>query len=370
MSTNSSPDIRKRKNEHISICLDPKNNIEPASTRLDEVHLVHRALPDIHLEDVSTETDFLQHRLSLPLIISPMTGGGMREQLNRDLVCLAQRERIAVSTGSIRVLFYNDELRSHFDLKDLAPDVPFIANLGAMQLAELEGERIAEMLSLLRYDAITIHLNCLQEYFQDDGCRDFRNLLKHIAYFIELSPVPVIVKETGLGLDLDSCQKLLEINVAGVDLAGSGGTNWVLVEGQRHPSTEISDAAQEFAQWGNPLALLLSVVREGLDGWKEGRDRTLIASGGIRTGMDVLKSLVLGADMAGMALPILRAQHAGGIEGAQSYVQRISHVLRAGMLGLACTRIDQLSSAVHYLSRSLEDDCHAFLQASMRAARS
>ena len=290
---------------------------------------------------------FLGHTAALPLFISCMTGGSERGfQVNKDLARAAQRTGIPVGTGSIRILFEEPGLARHFQLKKLAPDVPVLANIGAVQVRDLEQKVIVEMVNRIEAQSLVVHLNPGQELFQPEGDRDYRGLTAAIARLCEASRVPIIVKETGFGVLPSTIRELLDAGVSYVDVAGSGGTNWISVESYRLPEEERK-ASCEFSDWGIPTALLLAAAKD-----HTGR---IMASGGIRTGMETAKAVALGAEMAGMALPFLRAVATAGVEngtvrrgepsGEESVVQlirRIEKVLRSVMVLTGSRRLPDL----------------------------
>jgi isopentenyl-diphosphate delta-isomerase type 2 len=247
--------------------------------------------------------------------------------------------------GSIRILFRNPDVIDHFLLKKIAPDVPVFANIGGVQLRSREYGPLTELLRRLEVDAVAVHLNPGQELAQPEGDREFSGILDGITGLCELSPVPVIVKETGLGIAPDEAGKLIDAGARLVDLAGSGGTNWVTVEGYRLPDAK-REVTDEFSNWGMPTAALLKASQS-----LRGR---ILASGGIRTGIDVAKSLALGAVAAGMALPFIRAVEEGGAQRALELVHRIEAVLRTAMVLTGSPTIDDLRRAPTLLSANLE----------------
>jgi len=315
-------DLGQRKAKHLEICLDPEHfDVEAPVNHFEGVRFFHKALPEIDADEVDLSRDFLGRRIDLPLFISCMTGGSEQGfRVNQDLARAAQKARIPVGLGSIRILFRKDEVFEHFHLRKLAPDVPILSNLGGVQIRDIPHEDIHEMNRRLEVDAQVIHLNPGQELFQPDGDRDFRQIYTSIRKFIQGSPIPVIVKETGFGISPEEVDRLLDAGAAYVDLAGSGGTNWITVESYRLEE-ENRAAAEEFRDWGYPTPLLLAAV-----GHHQGR---ILASGGIRSGMDAAKALALGAQAVGMALPFVRAVVQGGPEAVEKLIDDFQQVLRS-----------------------------------------
>ncbi len=257
-----------------------------------------------------------------------MTGGSEGGfEANKNLARAAQELGIPVGTGSVRVLFDHPELFHHFHLKEFAPDVPVMANLGSVQIRDRSVREIDELIKRLDVQALAVHLNPGQELFQPEGDRDFRGLKDALARLIEKIDIPVIVKETGFGIPMATVRELIDMGAAYVDLAGAGGTNWISVESYRLPEEE-RETAREFEDWGLPTAFLL---RELAASDLRGAGKVL-ASGGIRSGMDAAKSLILGAHMAGTALPLIREERENGTEGILRYIGGWEKVLRRVMV--------------------------------------
>lgn len=313
---------------------------------IDEIQLIHRSLPELNADNVDTSVEFLGSRVALPCFISSMTGGSAEAfKANKDLARVAQHARIPVGMGSIRILFRHPEMIDHFRLKELAPDVPVFANIGGVQLRDGDNRRLIELIGKLEVDAIAVHLNAGQELSQPEGDRDFRGVLAGIAGLCEKCPVPVIVKETGFGIAPDEAGALIDAGVRYVDVAGSGGTNWMTVEGYRlkEPVQQVTD---EFAGWGNPTAALLAASRSF-----RGR---ILASGGLRTGMDVVKSVVLGAVSVGLALPFIRAVTEEGVAGGLAVVERIRTVVRTAMVLTGSRTVADLGNAPYVTSPEID----------------
>jgi len=297
-----------RKAEHLRIAAEA--GVEhSAGTGLERVRLRHRALPERDLSEVSLETGLLGARLAAPLVVSAMTGGTAEAaEINRRLARAAAGAGIALVLGSGRRLLDDPAL-----LRTYRPDAAerpplLLANLGAAQLREPDGpERAARLLDLLEADGLSVHLNPLQEAIQPEGQPDFRGVLAGVAATVRrLAPRPVLVKEVGFGLDPADVARLRGAGVAAVDVAGAGGTNWALIEGRRNPAAGA--VAGAFADWGLPTADALRAARAAAP------ELPVIASGGLRDGVDAAKCLALGAAAAGLARPFLvaaRADRAG-----------------------------------------------------------
>lgn len=296
----------QRKLDHLQVIQsDPE--VDRQLGAFDRISLRHRALSELSYNDISTQTHLLGYQLSQPLIISSMTGGSGRDltSINQRLARGAQAQRIAMAVGSMRPLLSDFEAsRQSFDLRPLAPDVPLLANLGAAQLCSGNQhatlDQIRACIDLLNADALIIHFNRLQELIQPEGDRDFRGLYRALERLVKVLDVPLIAKEVGCGMSREDFQRLAELGVTYVDVAGRGGTSWSRIE--YHRRSDPSDRlGLLFQDWGvtTPDALLMArCVHEEL---------TLIASGGIRSGLDSCKALAMGASYVGIARPFLEA---------------------------------------------------------------
>lgn len=345
-------DIGSRKAQHLELCIRGDDyDVESGSTRFDELSFVHHALPELSADHLDTTQDFLGYRMKLPLFISSMTGGSAEGyRANKDLARAAQACGIPVGMGSIRILFRKPEVFDHFYLKALAPDVPVFANIGAVQLREMAHEEIYEVIRRLEVQAVAVHLNAGQELFQPGGDRDFRGLFDALRRFTESAPVPVIVKETGFGIRPGDARSLLDAGVSYVNVAGAGGTNWIQVEAHRLPPAGAR-AARAFEGWGTPTALLLGAI-----GYQGGR---VLASGGLRGGMDLAKSLALGAFAGGLALPFIRAVTADGMDGVMAKVAEVQQVLESVMVLTGSSTLEELRNAPLWAGEEFEHDLTA-----------
>jgi len=346
MGDHNHDSIGDRKAQHLEICVDDgRYEVEGGSTRLGEVGFVHRALPEIDESEVDVSTTFLDRPVSMPVFISSMTGGSDEGyRVNKVLAEIAQAVGIPVGMGSIRILYRKPDVIDHFMLKRLAPDVPVFANIGGVQLIDDDQRALLELIRRLEVDAIAVHLNAGQELAQPEGDRSFRGVLDGIARLCDASPVPVIVKETGFGIGPAEARRLVDRGVRYVDVAGSGGTNWVTVERYRMGEAARAVAA-EFSDWGIPTAAALAATRD-----LPGR---ILASGGIRTGMDVAKSVALGAVAAGLALPFVRAVATGGFDAGMAFAERLRSVVRTAMILTGSRSVSELRAVPLVVDPSL-----------------
>ena len=252
-----------RKRDHLRICAD-KDTRSGLSTGLETYQLVHCALPELSLDAIDTATPFLGRPLSAPLLISAMTGGVPDAlEINRNLARAAQALGVAMGLGSQRAGLDTPDLMSTYQVRDVAPDILLLANLGAVQLVHGHGvDDCRRIVDVIEADALVLHLNPLQEALQPEGDTDFRGLLDGIAAVCSALPVPVIVKEVGWGISAVVAERLHQAGVAAIDVSGAGGTSWSKVEGQRAATSQAFEVTCAFDDWGLPTAEALVAVRE------------------------------------------------------------------------------------------------------------
>jgi isopentenyl-diphosphate delta-isomerase len=299
----STTETQSRKADHIRICLDEDVQCHQVTNGLERYRFTHCCLPEIDRSDIDLTTQFLGKQLQAPLLISSMTGGTeLAQTINYRLATVAQRYKIAMGVGSQRVAVENPEVAPTFNVRSLAPDILLFANLGAVQLNYSYGlDQCLRVVDWLEADALILHLNPLQECVQTKGDTNFRGLLAKIATLCQKLPVPVIAKEVGNGISAVMAQKLIEAGVQAIDVAGAGGTSWAKVESERATDAKQRRLGATFAEWGLPTAECITTIRAIAP------SIPLIASGGLRNGLEVAKAIALGADLAGLAQPFLEA---------------------------------------------------------------
>lgn len=282
---------KRRKMEHIKICLE--KNVERGSTGFEDVKLIHCSLPEVDYDSIDMSTKFLGKKLNYPIVIEAMTGGCKEaEKINKKLASVAQELGIAFGVGSQRAALEDKSLVKTYQVRDVAPDIFLIGNLG--MLPKLEFEKYQHAIDMIGADALAIHLNPLQEIAQPEGDKDWGGCLEHLKRVCKYVSKPLIIKETGAGISSEVAIKLEDIGVGAIDIAGYGGTNWLVVEEYRSKRK-----MKNFENWGIPTAVSLIDVRRIVR-------IPVIASGGIRNGIDAAKAIVLGADLVGVALPLLK----------------------------------------------------------------
>ncbi|MGH8901249.1 MAG: type 2 isopentenyl-diphosphate Delta-isomerase [Egibacteraceae bacterium] len=343
--TDTPEDIPGRKRDHLRLSLTEDVGFAALRTGLDELRVRPRALPERDLDDVDLGIDLWGRRLASPLLISCMTGGiSEAGAVNRALAQAAQAHRIALGLGSGRVVLGQAADLGTFRVRDLAPDVLLMANLGAVQLHTYGLADCARLVAACEADVLVLHLNAVQEAIQPGGQTEFGGVREKIAEVCADSAVPVVVKEVGFGMSPADVVALLDAGVAGVDVAGAGGTNWARVEGLRdHAADEI---ARAFADWGLPTAECVRQARGVLDA--AGSPAVLIGSGGVRHGVDALKVLCLGADLAGIARGLLAAGSQGP-EAATHAVGVLCDQLRIGAWAAGAGSAADLGPALLHL---------------------
>ena len=335
----------ERKQAHLELCLEEDVGALTRTTLLEDVELVHDALPDLAESEIDTGVRWLGRRLRLPLLITGMTGGtAAAARINRDLATLASEVGIAFGVGSQRAMDEEPDLAWSFDVRAEAPDLLLLANIGIAQARTLPVARVARLVERIRADALCVHLNVAQELVQPEGDRDFRGGTAAISRLVRALDVPLVVKETGCGLSRSVAERLREAGVRQVDVAGAGGTSWVRVEGLRAP--ESAGVATVLRDWGIPTAASVLAVRAaGL---------RCVASGGIRSGLDVARALALGASMAGIALPVYQRYRAAGRAGARAQILEFERELRTVMLLTASRKIGDLPRAPRLIGPRLD----------------
>ena len=321
-----------RKIEHINAILnDPLT--DRSARYFDRIHLTHRALPEVDLAQIDTRTEFMGKRLSFPLLISSMTGGDHEvvRKINRNLAEAAQRTGVALAVGSQRVMFSEAAARQSFDLRALAPDALLLGNIGAVQLNYGVGvEQCQQAVDLLQADGLYLHLNPLQESVQPEGDTNFADLSQRIAEVVRGINVPVLLKEVGSGLSVPDIQLGIKAGVHYFDVAGSGGTSWSRIEHHRRDQDELGLVFQD---WGipTPVALQQAAALKA--------DISLVASGGLRDGIDMVKSVILGAALCGLAAPFLEPAMESA-DAVVAQIERLHREYRTAMflLGVASTQ--------------------------------
>jgi len=329
-----------RKSAHLNIVAT--KDVEAAHTKAgwDRWRLPHDALPELDADAVSTETTFLSKRLAGPFLMAGMTGGSERAgEVNRRLAAVAQALGLGMGLGSQRAMLESPDLLPTFAVRDVAPDILLLGNIGAVQFNYgVTNDDVRTLVDAVGADAIAVHLNVLQEMVQPEGDRNWSGLLARIEGLVHAIDVPVLVKETGCGMTGRTARQLVDAGVAALDVGGTGGTSWGWIEGFRAADPQRQAIGATFRDWGVPTAESVRAVREEV-----GDDVPLMATGGVRSGLDVARAVALGADVAGMALPFFRAADVDE-DSALALGRRILEEVRIAMVCSGCAEVDALAA--------------------------
>ncbi|XID94410.1 type 2 isopentenyl-diphosphate Delta-isomerase [Paenibacillaceae bacterium WGS1546] len=330
-------DIGKRKREHIEICLREDVSGRGGGTGLEDYRFRHAALPELDFAGVDPSCSFLNRKLKAPLLVSSMTGGtDEASRINVRLAEAAERRGWAMGLGSLRAAIERPETVRSYKVRPYAPNVPLLANLGAVQLNCGYGvDECRRAVELTEADGLVLHLNGLQELFQTGGDTNFGGLLRRIERLCRAAEFPVGVKEVGWGIDGGTAKALAEAGVAFVDVAGAGGTSWSEVEKRRSADPLRRAAADAFADWGIPTAECVVEVRAAVP------SATVIASGGIAGGVEAAKALALGADLVGLGRALL-APALASEDAIDAAFARVEFELKAAMFGIGAANVGQL----------------------------
>lgn len=343
--------IEDRKKEGIMITLNEQVQAKQASTLLECVHFIHNALPELNLEDIDISTNYLHHRFSAPILIDAMTGGTpAATRLNETLAKAAAEYGLGMGVGSQRAGLKSEALADTYKVvRRAAPDIFLMANIGGAQLAESLSVNDAEKLvRMIDADALAVHLNPLQELVQPEGEPRFRGVLKGIEALASKLDVPIIVKEVGAGISAEVATRLVKAGVASINVSGLGGTSWAGVEQIRAKAEKITRKAELgeiFWDWGIPTAASLIEVRRAVE-------IPLIASGGLRNGLEIAKCIALGASLCGMALPMLK-HAAESFESLCDFIESLELQLMAAMFLVGAKDLKQLSRARYVVTGAL-----------------
>jgi len=334
--------LTSRKEEHLRICLEENVRPQGLTTGLGRYRFVHQALPELDLDQVDLHTVFLGKELCVPLLISSMTGGTLpAKAINHRLAEAAQALGVGMCVGSQRAALEEARWADTYRVRDRAPDVLLLANLGAVQLnTSYTVDHCQRAVDMIEADALILHLNPLQEALQSGGDTRFSGLLRKIEMVCQSLSVPVVVKEIGYGLSKEVARKLVEAGVSALDVAGAGGTSWSEVERYRTRSPVRNQVAAQFVNWGIPTAESIRMVRESAP------RVSLIASGGVETGIDVAKSIALGADLVALAWPLLRPSLLSS-QAVIEALEAIVHTLRVAMFCIGTPNIAALKKTPH-----------------------
>jgi isopentenyl-diphosphate Delta-isomerase len=330
-----------RKQQHVELTVTRDVNFRTKTTGFERWEFLHNALPELNFSDVDPSCTFLGKTMALPLIVSSMTGGyGDALRINRQLAEVCRDQKIGMGVGSQRQALEDSTFhRSYSVVREVAPDIPIIGNIGAAEVARLkDASPVLRLSEMIKADAFAVHLNPLQELLQPEGSPEFAGVLRGIELLVKSLRLPVIVKEIGAGISANVARRLLGVGVSIIDVAGAGGTSWAGVEilrrnkqttGKRNSKISArEDFSAQFWDWGIPTVDALRQVCSLKD---QHPSLKVISSGGIQNGLDIAKSLAFGADLTGMARPMIVALESGGVGALHQLIARIAMELKGAM---------------------------------------
>jgi isopentenyl-diphosphate delta-isomerase len=339
--------ISTRKADHIELCATGDVGFHQKTTLFEHVDLVHDSLPELALDEIDLSVTILGKKLRAPLVISAMTGGTERARdINKQLASIAEERGYGFGLGSQRAMLRGDRDETYV-VRDVAPTTLILGNIGAVQARELSTDAVNDLIGRVGADALCIHLNPAQEIVQAGGDRYFAGALGAIERLAEELPVPVVAKETGCGIGPRTAKRIARAGVKHVDVSGAGGTSWVAVETER-AAPGARSLGLALREWGVPTAAAVLIARK-----TRPRFETIIATGGVKTGLEAAKAIALGANAAGIARPVLQALVAGGREGALAFLDQVEAELRAVMLLVGAGSVRSLRKAQVLLSGDL-----------------
>ena len=332
----------KRKSDHIKICLDQFAQAKKVTPGFEDIHFIHKALPEIDKKEIDLSTEFLGHKLAAPIIVGAMTGGTSEAaSINSVIAETVESLQIGMGVGSQRAALEDQELEKTFAIaRQKAPTAFLIANIGGVQLVNGYGiKEIKKTIEMIDADAIAIHLNALQEAIQPEGQTNFQGILKRISEITKVIDKPVIVKETGCGIAFEEAKKLENAGVKAIDVGGTGGTSFAAVEFFRTKGEEnriqhqLGDA---FWDWGIPtVSSIVEIVQKV--------SIPIIASGGVRCGLDIAKALAINASLSSIARPILRTAVCG-VKETKNLLSFLMAELRTVMFLVGADKIEELTN--------------------------
>lgn len=330
-------DIEQRKRDHLEPFRTEGVPARAITTWLENVHLVHNALPELDAETIDPSSAFAGRRFDVPLFVTGMTGGTTEaEEINNVLAEVCQAMGIGLGLGSMRAMLERPELTSSYQVRRRAPGVFLAGNIGAVQLARYPIERVQRALDSLEADALCVHINPAQEMMQPEGDRNYRGVLEAIETLVRRLERPLIVKEVGAGISREVARRLVDVGVGHLDVSGAGGTSWCGVE-IRRSGQENNPHRVAFWDWGIPTAAAV---------WETaGLPVEVMASGGIRTGLDAARALALGAKLVGMAAPVMQAYYQGGGDAVRFYLEQVVDGIRTAMMLTGSANLEALRRA-------------------------
>ena len=344
------PRTSTRKQEHVELTLEKDVSFQQKTAGFERWEFQHNALPELDFSDVDPSTTFLGKKLSFPFVISSMTGGYEdATRINRQLAEVCAEKHLAMGVGSQRQALEEKKFHRSFSVvREVAPAIVVFGNIGGAEVAKLkDASKVKHLVDLIEADAFAVHLNPLQEFLQPEGNPHFRGVLNGIEMLARELSIPLIVKEIGAGISLSVAKRLVDVGVTIIDVAGAGGTSWAGIEIlRRSKNSRLDKKAQKredpgdvFWDWGIPT---VDALRQVCSLKIQVPSLMIIASGGVTNGLDVGKSIVFGADLAGSARPMLKALDAGGKQLLLETISKWEHQLKGAMFLTSSRTIQDL----------------------------
>ncbi|MEM5814328.1 MAG: type 2 isopentenyl-diphosphate Delta-isomerase [Candidatus Aenigmatarchaeota archaeon] len=332
-----------RKAEHIRICLEEQvtNGVRPG---FEQVMIVHKALPELNYSEIDTSCEFLGKKLKAPILITGMTGGCEEaKKINRNLAAAAERCGVAFALGSQRAMIEEPKMADTYYVRDVAPTTLVVGNIGLIQFTLGYGEKQIEAAQSVGLDALALHLNPLQEMCQPEGDKQWKGCLTALKEACAASKIPIMVKETGAGVSAETARLIEQAGASAIDISGCGGTNFALVEAHRAGG----ETGATFHDWGIPTVCSLMEVRRAVS-------VPLVCSGGVKTGLDVAKAIVMGADIAGVARPLLKPATESA-EAVEKALNQMITELKAAMLLSGARNPEEMKRVKYVLTGMVKD---------------
>jgi len=331
--------IENRKKDHIEICLNKDVQFDKTLSGFEKYQFVHQALPEINFDEIDLSINIFDKKLNAPIFVSSMTGGLEKARLiNKNIAIACQNLGLAMALGSQRIMLENPQSVESFNVRKYAKDILLFGNIGAVQLNYGVGlKECLKIIEQIKADVLFLHLNPLQEAIQEEGDKNFSGLLKKIETLAKDLPYPIVIKECGCGISEELAIKLSKTKIAGIDVSGSSGTSWALIEGYRAKNNITLELGKTFKNWGIPTAESLVYVKKHI------KDKFIFSSGGIRSGIDIAKAIALGSNMVGIALPLLESATISSRAVEERLIQFIQE-LKITMFCIGVKNIDELKN--------------------------
>jgi len=340
--------IEKRKAEHLKLCATKDVSFHEKTTLLECVELNYKCLPELSMHEVNLETEFLGKKFAFPYMVSAITGGAqVSKKVNLDIASACQEVGVGMGLGSMRAMIEQPSLAETYFVRDVAPNIFLAGNIGAAQLKQFTPEKVNEALQAIEANALAIHLNAAQEAVQPEGDADFSGLVSLVAEYADKISVPVYVKEVGHGVSYEVALALKETKIKAIDVQGTGGTSWTAVDTLRNKK----GYGMTFREFGIPTAVSLIESKNAL----HGGSKKIIASGGVRNGLDAAKAIVLGADLVANAIPVLKAQQKNGSLGVLNYLKNFKKEMEIASFLIGCKDVAELHQEKPIILGKLKD---------------